>query len=163
MIAGQYLAFIAIVAVSIAIAALGSTLLPPAALPYFGLIPILLGLKAGWSAYRERRSDPDPAPQIPAVPRQGPRMWQVAAVTFANGGDNIGVYVPIFAVAATATISMFTAVFLIGVAIWCAGGKYVASHPLIANVLSRWGHIVLPVALISIGVTILITGGAFGP
>jgi cadmium resistance protein CadD (predicted permease) len=162
VIAGQYLAFIAIVAVSIAVAALGSTLLPAAALPYFGLIPIALGLRAGWRAYRERRSDAGNAPQMAAPPREGPGIWQVAAVTFANGGDNIGVYVPIFAVATIGTISIFTAVFLIGVAIWCAAGKYFASHPVIASVLSCWGHIVLPVALISIGVTILITGGAFG-
>jgi cadmium resistance protein CadD (predicted permease) len=162
VIAGQYLAFIAIVGVSIAFAALGSTLLPVAALPYLGLLPIALGLRAGWRAWRERRSDSDQAPEVAAGPREGPGIWHVAAVTFANGGDNIGVYVPIFAVATAGTISVFTAVFLIGVAIWCAAGRYFASHPVIARALSRWGHIVLPVALISIGVTILITGGVFG-
>ena len=31
----------------------------------------------------------------------------------------------------------------------------------IAKALSRWGHIVLPVALITIGALILIKGGAF--
>lgn len=73
VIAGQYLAFIAIVGVSIAFAVLGSTLLPAAALPYFGLIPIALGLRAGWMAWRERRSDPDQAQQMTAAPREGPQ------------------------------------------------------------------------------------------
>lgn len=163
VVAGQYLGFIAILAVSIATAVAGSALLPPEALPYFGLVPLALGLRAGWSAWRTRRGEPDdPDPSDRAEPRTGPGIWQVAAVTFANGGDNIGVYVPIFAVASVSTISVFAVVFLIGVALWCAAGRYFASHPVVARVLARWGHVVLPVALITIGLTILVEGGAFG-
>jgi cadmium resistance protein CadD (predicted permease) len=162
VIAGQYLGFIATLAASIGCALIGSTLLPAAALPYFGLVPIALGLRAAWIAWREPRSESEPATTEADASRQGPGIWQVAAVTVANGGDNIGVYVPIFAVATVATIAVFTTVFLIGVAIWCAVGRFFASHPVIAKVLSRWGHVVLPVALIGIGVAILIDGGAFG-
>lgn len=56
----------------------------------------------------------------------------------------------------------YVAVFLVGVAIWCAAGCYLAGRPPIATVLSRWGHVVLPVILIGIGLRILIGGGAFG-
>lgn len=160
VIAGQYLGFIAILAVSIGGALVGSTLLPPDILPYFGLLPIVLGLRAAWIAWCERDTRPTNAED--ATSPRGPGAWQVAAVTFANGGDNIGVYVPIFAVASIATISVYVVVFLIEVAIWCAAGRYFASRPVIANALSRWGHIILPVALISIGAAILVTGGAFG-
>jgi len=34
--------------------------------------------------------------------------------------------------------------------------------PAIAKALARWGHILLPVVLITIGLLILIEGGAFG-
>ncbi|MDH6281156.1 cadmium resistance transporter [Prescottella agglutinans] len=163
VVAGQYLGFIAILAVSIATALAGSALLPPEVLPYFGLVPLALGLRAGWIAWRTRRSEPDD-PDLSAgiESRTGPGILEVAAVTFSNGGDNIGVYVPIFAVASVSTISLFALVFLICVALWCLGGRYFASHPVVARVLARWGHVILPVALIAIGLTILIEGGAFG-
>jgi cadmium resistance protein CadD (predicted permease) len=53
-------------------------------------------------------------------------------------------------------------VFLALVAVWCAAGNWFARRPLVARALSRWGHIVLPVVLIGIGLAILIGGHAFG-
>lgn len=161
VIVGQYLGFGAILAVSISGALLGATLLPPAVLPYFGLLPIMLGLRAAWVSWRRNRDTQTPDAQF-ASPAAGPGVWQVAAVTFANGGDNIGVYVPIFAAASIGTVTAYVVVFLIGVAVWCAAGRHFASRPLIAEALSRWGHIVLPIALIVIGTVILVEGGAFG-
>ncbi|SUE94991.1 cadmium resistance transporter [Mycolicibacterium tokaiense] len=102
--AGQYLGFTAILAVSVGGALLGATLLPPAALPYFGLLPIVLGLRAAWLAWRDRRTQP--APTDDPATLLTPGTWQVAVITFANGGDNIGVYVPIFAVSTIATIGV---------------------------------------------------------
>ncbi|TCM49006.1 cadmium resistance transporter [Kribbella sp. VKM Ac-2568] len=83
-------------------------------------------------------------------------------MTFANGGDNIGVYVPVFAVAGVDGMAVYVVVFLIGVAVWCAAGRYFATRPVIARALSRWGYIVLPAVLIGIGLLILIEGHAFG-
>jgi cadmium resistance protein CadD (predicted permease) len=48
------------------------------------------------------------------------------------------------------------------VAVWVAAGRFFATRPPIARALSRWGHILLPVVLIGIGLLILIEGGAFG-
>ncbi|WP_254722571.1 cadmium resistance transporter [Streptomyces spororaveus] len=87
---------------------------------------------------------------------------EVAAVTFANGGDNIGVYVPVFATAGAGGMSVYAAVFLALVAVWCFAGKFFATRPVIAKALARWGHILLPVVLIATGLLILIEGGAFG-
>ena len=158
VIAGQYLGFAAIVVVSIGAALLGAAVLPTGVLPYLGLLPILLGLKAAWEAWRQR-GDGDPEQ---AEGTSAPGVWQVAAVTFANGGDNIGVYVPIFAVATIGTVATYVAVFLIGVGVWCAAGRYLASHPLVAKTFARWGHVIVPVVLIAIGVAILVEGGVFG-
>ncbi|WP_435889259.1 hypothetical protein [Streptosporangium canum] len=59
-------------------------------------------------------------------------------------------------------MSVYVIVFLILVAVWIAAGRFFATRPLIAKALSRWGHILLPVVLIGIGLLILIEGGAFG-
>ena len=86
----------------------------------------------------------------------------MAAVTFANGGDNLGVYVPVFANADGEGLLTYTIVFIVLVGIWCAAGWYVATRPLVAQMLSRWAHLLLPTVLVSIGLVILIEGDAFG-
>ena len=85
-------------------------------------------------------------------------MLEVAAVTFANGGDNIGVYVPVFATAGAASTGLYVAVFLALVAVWCAAGRFLATRPVGARALSRGGHLLLPAVLVGIGVAILAQG-----
>ncbi|MER7951948.1 cadmium resistance transporter [Streptomyces sp. NPDC096079] len=154
---GQYLGFAAILAVAVA-AAFGATFLPEEAIPYLGLLPLALGIKAAVQAWRHRNG-PDEEEE---TSEGGPKVLEVAAVTFANGGDNIGVYVPVFATAGIGGMSVYAIVFLILLAVWIAAGRYFATRPVIAKALSRWGHILLPAVLIGIGLLILIEGGAFG-
>ncbi|KOU18391.1 cadmium transporter [Streptomyces sp. WM6349] len=158
IVLGQYLGFTAILAVAVA-AAFGATFLPESAIPYLGLLPLALGLKAAWQAWRHRNEDGDDEGE---APQGGPTVMAVAAVTFANGGDNIGVYVPVFATAGIGGMSVYAAVFLVLVAVWCFAGKFFATRPVIAKALARWGHILLPAVLIAIGLLIIIEGGAFG-
>jgi cadmium resistance protein CadD (predicted permease) len=156
VVVGQYLGFAAILVVAGA-AALGATFLPAAAIPYLGLLPLVLGVRAGWRAWTERRRGN--GGDSGADGRQGPpKMLEVAGVTFANGGDNIGV----FATVGAARMTVYAVVFLILVGVWCAAGRFLATRPIVARALSRWGHLLLPLVLITIGLLILIEGGAFG-
>ncbi|MFC7676729.1 cadmium resistance transporter [Mycolicibacterium sp. GCM10028919] len=157
VVVGQYLGFVAILAGSV-VAALGARLLPESTIAYLGLLPLLLGIYAAWEAWRSRGDDDDDDAAGPS--QLG--VLTIAAVTFANGGDNIGVYIPVFAVAGVAGMVTYVVVFLIGVAVCCALGWYLATRPAIARLMARWGDVVLPVVLIVLGVVILIEGGAFG-
>jgi cadmium resistance protein CadD (predicted permease) len=150
---GQYLGFTAILAVAVA-AALGATLLPERAVPYLGLLPLALGVRAAIRAWRSRGEDDEEGRSD-----GGPGILEVATVTFANGGDNLGVYVPVLAVAGPTGASVYVVVFLVLVAVWVAAGRFLATRPLIAKALSRWGHVLLPIVLIGIGLLILIEGG----
>lgn len=156
VVSGQYLGFAAILAASIA-GALGAGLLPEPAIPYLGLLPLLLGIRAAW---RARNPAPAETPRSRAGGAVG--ALAVAATTFANGGDNIGVYVPVFATAGAGALVTFAVVFLVLVAVWCVVGRWLATRPLIARALARWGHLVLPAVLIGIGIVIMAEGGAFG-
>jgi cadmium resistance protein CadD (predicted permease) len=149
---GQYLGFAGILAVAVAVAS-GAALLPQRVLPWLGLLPLALGVRAGVQAWRARGRD-DEDENLPAAGVLG-----VAAVTFANGGDNIGVYVPVFATAGAAATAVYVVVFLLLVAVWVAAGRFLATRPLIARTLSRWGHVVLPVVLVALGVLIIVEGG----
>ncbi|MYS84686.1 cadmium resistance transporter [Embleya scabrispora] len=157
VVLGQYAGFAAILAVAVA-AAVGATFLPESAIPYLGLLPLALGLKAAWQAWKHRGDEDDE----PEAKEGGPTILEVAAVTFANGGDNIGVYVPVFATAGGGGMAVYAAAFLVLVGVWCLAGRFFATRPVIAKALSRWGHILLPLVLITIGLLILVEGGAFG-
>ena len=89
-------------------------------------------------------------------------MWTVAGVTFANGGDNIGVYVPVFLSVDPAAVVAYCVVFLVLVAVLVVAAKFVATRRPIAEVLERWEHILFPIVLIGLGIVILVSGGAFG-
>lgn len=150
---GQYLGFVGTLLVSVA-GAYGATLLPESAVPYLGILPVVLGLHAAWQAWRDRHAR-NGADASAVAHVGGPTTMAVAAVTFANGGDNVGVYVPVFAAAGIAATGIYVAVFLVLLAGLICCGRFVATRPVIARALQRWGHILLPVVLVGIGLLIL--------
>jgi len=159
ILAGQYLGFGGILLAAVLVSLGARTFLPEDALPYFGLIPLALGLYAAWRAWRNRGDDDDDEAKV-ADKQVG--VLTVAAVTFANGGDNIGVYVPVFATASTTAVIAYCLVFLALVGLLVLAAKYVATRRPIAEVLERWEHILFPLVLIGLGIVILLEGGAFG-
>lgn len=159
ILAGQYLGFGGILLVSVVISLGARSFLPEAALPYFGLIPLALGLYAAWRVWRSRGDGDDDDAKI-ADKKVG--VLTVAAVTFANGGDNIGIYVPVFTTAGTTAIVAYCVVFLLLVSLLVLVAKFVATRRPIAELLERWEHILFPLVLIGLGVVILVEGGAFG-
>jgi len=158
IVTGQYLGFTGLLALTAA-AAYGATFLSESAIAYLGLLPLVLGMRAAWQAWRNRRRDDG---EHHEAEQDGPKVLQVAAVTFANGSDNIGVYLPVFAKSGAAGITVYVAVFLILVSVWCTAGWFFATRPAVAKVIGRWGHILHPLVLIALGWFILIQGGAFG-
>jgi cadmium resistance protein CadD (predicted permease) len=160
VVAGQYLGFAGILAASV-LGALGTQLLPETLVAYLGLLPLALGLRAGWRTWRDRRVR-ETGEKDEKHGESGPGVFGVAVVTFANGGDNIGVYVPVFATSGAGGVITYCTVFLVLVAAWCALGRFFATRPVVAPALARCGHLLLPVVLIGIGLVILVDGGAFG-
>ena len=158
ILAGQSLGFGAILAAAVLVALGARSFLPEDAIPYFGLIPLALGLLAAWRAWRSDDDDDDEG----KVAGKSVSALTVAAVTFANGGDNIGVYVPVFATVGTAGIVAYSVVFLALVAVLVAAARFVATRKPIAEVLERWEHVLFPIVLIGLGIVILVEGGAFG-
>lgn len=157
ILAGQYVGFAGILAAAVLVSLGAGAFLPEDAIPYFGLIPLLLGLWAGWQAWRADGDDDEGKVGGKAV-----AVWTVAAVTFANGGDNIGVYVPVFLSVGTAATVAYCVVFLLLVGALVMLAKFVATRPGIDEILERWEHVLFPLVLIGLGIVILYTGGAFG-
>ena len=56
VVLGQYVGFVAILLAAV-LGSLGAGLLPESVIPYLGLVPLLLGLRAAWRTWRERHHD----------------------------------------------------------------------------------------------------------
>ncbi|HBC7266186.1 TPA: cadmium resistance transporter [Corynebacterium striatum] len=157
ILAGQYLGFAGILAATTLVTLGADAFLPTEAIPYFGLIPLALGLWAAWQVWKGDDDDDDAK-----VSGKNVSALTVAGVTFANGGDNIGVYIPVFLNVDTATVIIYCVVFLILVAGLVLLAKFVATRPPIAEVLERWEHVLFPIVLTGLGIFILVSGGTFG-
>lgn len=164
VVIGQYLGFVALVAVSLG-GLLGRLVLPREWLGLLGAVPIAIGMRGllhrhGEDGEVQTVSQPDRT----AVPSLlgavlAPRTYAVAAVTFANGGDNIGLYAPLFANSDLTRLAVTVAVFLVLVAVWCAAANRLARHPQVAALLARHGRIAVPFVLIALGITIIAEAG----
>ena len=159
IILGQYLGFTGILGAAVLVSLGAGAFLPPQLIPYFGLIPLGLGLWAAWQAWRDDDDDDDDEAKVAG---KNVAVWTVAGVTFANGGDNIGVYVPVFLSVGPAAVVAYCIVFLLLVAVLVVLARFVATRRPIAEVLERWEHVLFPIVLIGLGIVILVSGGAFG-
>ncbi|WP_136618699.1 MULTISPECIES: cadmium resistance transporter [Mesorhizobium] len=154
VIIGQYVGFTALVLVSL-VASLVSLVLAPAYVGLLGFLPVMIGLKKLYDAWRGDEGNEA------AVPKAGVgNVLAVAAVTMANGSDNIGIYTPVFATSTRAEIGIIIAVFAIGVAVWLAFSHWLVNHRSLGAPIRRYGHWLVPFALIGIGVFILYESGS---
>ncbi|GAB3076535.1 cadmium resistance transporter [Corynebacterium aquatimens] len=162
--AGQYIGFIGILILSVATAIGSAAVLPPWAIPLFGLVPLGIGLWEAWEAWEsgdrgedssDTGSDSDESGQLR---NKTLNIATVAGVTFANGGDNIGVYVPVFVQVPPTTVAVYCIVFLILIAplVWAA--HYITSREPIAELLERFETILFPAMMILLGIAILAGG-----
>ncbi len=171
IIAGQYLGFTAILVASLP-GYFGSLIVPRTWIGILGLVPITIGI----SRLINRKKDKDEVLTVasgfdrfpvntsiasPLASILSPQSYQVAAVTFANGGDNIGIYVPLFASSNLASLGVVLSVFFLLVGVWYYIAYLLIHQPAIANLLTRYGNALVPLVLISLGVVILIESGTY--
>jgi cadmium resistance protein CadD (predicted permease) len=153
VIIGQHLGIGALVSVSI-IGSLIALVIPAYIIGLLGLVPIAIGIKE----LIDRKRDESPSIQtVKRKNRSNLAFLTVASVTISNGGDNIGVYVPLFSKYSTAgQITMVAAIFIAMTAVWCIIAYYLVNHPLLASRVRRIGNIIMPFTLIGLGMYILI-------
>ena len=142
-----------------AIAAAGSLVVSPEWIALLGVVPLGLGLHALWSnrGATVTLEDGDGVEKAPTALLA--QVGAVAGVTAANGGDNLGVYVPVFAEDFSA-IPVFVLIFTLMTVLWCVAGNLLVSHPRITVSMQRLSRRLLPYVLIVLGVWIL--SGAIG-
>ena len=142
IILGQYVGIGALFGASAA-ASLLALVVPVEHLKWLGLVPIALAL-----VMLASKEGPGETPDASG-------LLQVTVVTVANGGDNLAVYIPLFAVRDATAIATMAAVFAVLIALWCLGARWLVHHPAAGAPLRRWGPRAVPYVLIGIGLWIL--------
>ena len=136
------------------IAAAGSLVVSPEWIALLGFVPLGLGLHALWMNRRPAVAI-DEGDGIEQAPRAFlAQVGAVAGVTAANGGDNLGVYIPVFAEDFSA-IPVFVLVFALMTLLWCMAGHLLVSHPRLIGSMRSLSRRLLPYVLIVLGVWIL--------
>lgn len=134
-------------------------------LPYIGLLgffPIYLALKELFS--RDDDDDDDVETTIvkkSVIPFLTAGTVSVAFIAIANGGDNVGVYIPLFTSQSPMQLSCMIGIFLLMTFLWVRIGQYMSYHPLVAKGLERYNHIIFPLILIGLGIYIFIECGTY--
>ncbi|HLJ62737.1 MAG TPA: cadmium resistance transporter, partial [Stellaceae bacterium] len=85
----------------------------------------------------------------------GTGITSVTIALLANGGDNLGTYVPLFATLGAGGVTAVIVIFLVMTALWCVLARHLAQHPALAQGFQRYGSRLLPLVLILLGLIIL--------
>jgi cadmium resistance protein CadD (predicted permease) len=145
IVAGQYLGIATLIVIGI-VAAVGLLVVPARWVGLLGVIPLGLGVRG--LIRREGN---------PVIVRT---TMGVAGITIVNGADNVTVYAPLFRGAGWGIV-VYVAVFAVLVAVWIAAAAFMATRPPVVAVLDRWGHWIVPLVFIVIGL-VLIVGAIVG-
>jgi cadmium resistance protein CadD (predicted permease) len=146
IVAGQYIGFGAIVAVSM-IGAWAAFAIPHKWVRLLGLLPLAIGIK---QLLQARRTEPE-------QPRDSDYgVAAVALVTLSNGADNIGVYVPFFVID-RGYLWLILIVYAVLVVLWCFVARWLGNHSLILRSADRWGHWAVPMVFIALGICVVLS------
>ena len=149
VVAGQLLGLAVLTGVSFA-AAWFALVAPATWLPWLGLAPLFLGLR--WLFHPS--ADDAPA---------GNASWRtVAIVTIANGADNLGAYIPAFALQTFGQKMLTAAAFLVLAFVWCALAHAAVRQPSWGPWIRRWSTRLGPYVLIALGLWIVVQHPFFG-
>jgi cadmium resistance protein CadD (predicted permease) len=141
---GQYAGFAVLVGLS---AAAGRG--PARWLWLLAFIPLGLGVAYLVVAIRSLRRG-----EQPQTPSAG-GLFGVVALTIVDGADGLAAFTPFFAATGAAQVVVTLAVFAVCVAVWCLAGGLLTRHTRVTATVRRYGHWILPAALILIALYVL--------
>ena len=158
IVVGQYLGFTALVLASLP-SFFGGRLFPEPWIGILGTVPIAIGI----NRLLNPQTDEDETPVLTEQPSNSllaslfsPQAYGVAAVTIANGGDNISIYVPLLANISSEELGVILTVFFLLVAVWCYAAYRLTQIPALAKLFTQYGSYFVPFVIIGLGIFILI-------
>ncbi|WP_454053061.1 cadmium resistance transporter [Clostridium sp. Marseille-Q7071] len=177
IVIGQYLGIGALIIISI-IGSLGVSIIPYEYIGILGFVPMYLGIKAYVDYKKKSKSEENIAyRQVKDIENNkfeeitnteireqktfsrrfiNSAVIKVFSVTFANGGDNIGIYIPLFTRMDLVNIIVTVIIFMFLIGIWCFIALKLSKHLLVQKFIEKYRHIFVPIIFIMLGIFILI-------
>jgi cadmium resistance transport/sequestration family protein len=165
IVIGQYLGFCVLLLVSLP-GFLGASVLPRHWIGLLGLIPVAIGISKLVNPdadAEEEKPDLSASGSSPLGSFLSPYTYGVAAITVANGTDNLGIYMPLFATRTLERLLAIASIFLLLVGIWCYVTYKLTQQQAIAQMLTRVGNQFIPFILIGLGTFIVLDSSALHP
>jgi cadmium resistance protein CadD (predicted permease) len=161
VVSGQFVGMSLLVLISILAAHLMVSI-PTGWIGLLGFIPLCLGVLRLKKLFRTRSLKPAAGPKESEfvgkeqirVPWMHSEVALATLLTLANGGDNLSVYVPLFAVQRE-FVPLYVAVFGVMTAVWCLLGYFLTNNHIFHNQLRRYAGFAIPWILIGIGLKVL--------
>jgi cadmium resistance transport/sequestration family protein len=158
VVIGQYIGIVVLIVISFIGSFIG-LLFNQVYIGLLGLLPVYFGICGLFRLIKH--NEKDEKERLSVNRKKANKILLVAAVTFANGGDNIGIYIPLFATLLMPQKIIMAVIFLVMVAVWCIAARYLSNHPIISKNIDTYGHIISPIVLILLGIYILCESGSF--
>lgn len=163
IVAGQFLGFTVLLILSLP-GLFGGLVLSKSWIGLLGLLPISIGISS--LVNREE----DSSKEVLATTEEAeastissffsPQAYSVAAVTIANGSDNISVYIPLFASSNLDSFLIIIGLFYLLLGVWCYAAYKLTKNRVIADILTRYVNNLVPFVLIGLGVFIVLKSEA---
>ncbi|WP_276372603.1 cadmium resistance transporter [Chryseolinea sp. H1M3-3] len=162
IVIGQYLGIILLVALSFVGSFIG-LVIDVKYIGLLGLIPVYIGIKGTMRLLKQEGAETsDVGSKLQNdMAADYTQAVSVAGVTIANGGDNISIYIPLFATLAISDKIAMSVIFLMMTGLWCLIAHYLSKHPMIKGSVEKYGHIVTPVVFIFLGLYIMYESDTF--
>ena len=157
VVIGQYTGIGTLCAIS-GVAALISLVIPSAYIGLLGLIPIAIGAKRLTSVWNGKLNKDEDSERASDAGASG-RALAVAAVTMANGGDNIAVYTALFATRRSQEAPLIGLVFAVMTGLWCLTAQWLVNHRALGAPIRHHSNRLVPFILIGLGVLVLVKTG----
>lgn len=143
IILGQYLGIGLTVGISL-LAAMGLTIVPDKYIRLLGLVPLALGIRA--LIHREEEKD-EPL-------KMG--VLSVTLLALADGGDNLGVYIPLFRSISWEQTMVTLGIYSVLVVLWCLMARGLTELPGVGTLLEKGKRWLVPVVFLGLGIWILL-------
>ncbi|MBE9104367.1 cadmium resistance transporter [Nostoc cf. edaphicum LEGE 07299] len=164
IVAGQFLGFTVLLILSLS-GLFGGLVLSKNWIGLLGLLPMSIGISSLVN------QEEDSSKEVVATREEAstitsffsPQAYSVAAVTIANGSDNISVYVPLFASCNLESFLVIIGLFFLLLGVWCYVAYKLINNRVIADVLTHYINNLVPFILIGLGVFIVLKSEALSP
>lgn len=90
-----------------------------------------------------------------------PKTHRVTAVHVSNGGNNVAVYIPLFASSSLPSLGVILTMCYITIGFWCFCSYNLTRFPGISVLIARYGRKIAPFVLIYLGLSIIVKSQSY--